>query len=358
LTKSYSVKSLIYLNAFLLLFLGGCVKRTPKQNTLVVAQIATAPEPVTNNAVTAATINNENYLFSFGGLDSTKLFLGIHRRNYRYNITKQTWLQLPNSPDTLGKIASAASLIKDTIYILGGYHVFADGHEVSSDKVHRYAIKSNRFLTDGVSIPTPIDDHVQAVWRDSLIYVITGWSQKENIPDVQIYNPYKNTWQVGTSVPNTTKFKVFGANGIIVKDTIYYFGGAASERNFPVQSRLRKGVINTKKPSEIVWSIIDLDSTFNSYRMAATLVKNTPHFIGGSATTYNYNGISYDKKDGVNPHQTDFYYKNGKNYKNFNSLLPMDLRGLGAVTDNVKYIFGGMENNQKVSNKILKLTWH
>ncbi|AMC10108.1 hypothetical protein Lupro_02070 [Lutibacter profundi] len=347
----------IYFLLFFILLLG-CSKKPLTKLSLSVHQVATAPEPVTNNAVSAAFIKGIPYIFSFGGLDSTKLYSGINQRNYRYNVKNNTWLQLPNLPDTLGKIASAATLIKDTIYIMGGYHVFKDGTEVSSNKVHRYAIKSNRFLTDGTPIPIPIDDHVQTVWRDSLIYIITGWSQKENIPNVQIYNPFKNSWQVGTSVPNNYKFKVFGANGIISKDTIYYFGGAAMGEFFPIQLRLRKGVINPKQPTNIIWSSIELDSTFSSYRMAATIVKNSPHFIGGSTSSYNYNGIAYDKNKISIPNNADFYYINGKLKKAYNKLLPMDLRGIASINDTVQYIYGGMKENNKVSNSILKLAWY
>jgi len=339
------------------LILCACSHSKRIDSKLKVEIVSHAPEAITNNAVAGASINNVNYIYSFGGLDSTKLFSGIHKRSYRYNITQNKWLQLPDLPDILPKIASAANRIKDTIYILGGYHVFADGHEVSSNKVHRFNIKTNTFLSDGAPIPIPIDDQVQAVWRDSLIFVVTGWSQKENMPNVQIYNPTTNTWQKGKNVPDNHKFKAFGAQGVFLKDTLFYFGGAAMGKNYPVQNRFVKGIVNAKNPTEITWQNRPLDRSFSSYRLAATLVKKKPHFIGGSALTYNYNGAAYNKSGGVKPHNTDFYYTQNKIYKNFNSLLPMDLRGLASVNDSVKYIFGGMEINQKVSNKILKLTW-
>ncbi len=341
----------------LLFTLCGCTTSKKDFSKLKVEVMAQSPEAVTNNAVESATINGQYFIYSFGGLDSTKLYSGIHKRCYRYNITKNIWLRLPDVPDSLGKIASAASRIKDTIYIMGGYHVFADGHEASSNKVHRFNIKTNTFLSDGTPIPTPIDDQVQAVWRDSLIFIVTGWSQKENVPAVQIYNPVTNSWQKGTDLPNTHTFKAFGAQGIFLKDTIFYFGGAAMGKYYPIQQRLVKGFVNPKNPTEILWENIPLDTPFGSYRMAAALVNKVPHFIGGSATTYNYNGIAYNKTGGVAPHKTDFYYNHGKIYKNFNSFLPMDLRGLASVNDNIKYIFGGLETNQKVSKKILKLTW-
>jgi len=339
------------------LILCACARSEKISSKLNIEIVSHAPEAITNNAVVEASINNINYIYSFGGLDSTKLFSGIHKRSYRYNITQNKWLRLPDLPDSLPKIASAANRIKDTIYILGGYHVFADGHEVSSNKVHRFNTKTNTFLADGTPIPVPIDDHIQAVWHDSLIFVVTGWSQKENIPAIQIYNPAINSWTVGKSLPNNHKFKAFGAQGVFLKDTLFYFGGAAMGKNYPIQHRLVKGFINPKNPTEIRWQNTLLDSSFSSYRLAATLVNNKPHFIGGSAVTYNYNGMAYNKSGGVSPHNTDFYYTHNKIYKKLNKLLPMDLRGLASVNDSVKYIFGGMEKGQKVSNKILKLTW-
>ncbi len=355
LIKILLLKRLLFLLFGLILIVISCQK--DKSIQLKVKIVATAHEAVTNNAVCIATINGQNYLYSFGGLDSTKLFLGIHNRSYRYNINSKKWLRLPDLPDSLPRIAMAASRIKDTIYIIGGYHVFNNGDEISSNKVHRFNIKTNTFLPDAAPLPMPIDDHVQTVWRDSLIFAVTGWSQKENVPSVQIYNPVTNIWQRGSNLPNSNNFKAFGAQGIFLKDILFYFGGAAMGKNYPIQHRLVKGVINPKNPLDINWTNVPLDTSFSSYRLAATLVKNIPHFIGGSAVTYNYNGIAYNKMGGVNPHNTDFFYQNNKFYQNFNSLLPMDLRGLASVNDSVKYIYGGMEKQQKVSNKILKLTY-
>jgi len=355
LIKILLLKRVVFLLFGLILIVMSCQKN--KSIQLKVKIIATAPEAVTNNAVCAATINGEDYLYSFGGLDSTKLFSGIHNRSYRYNINNKKWLRLPDLPNSLPRIAMAASRVKDTIYIIGGYHVFANRHEISSNKVHRFNILTNKFLADAKPIPIPIDDQVQAVWRDSLIFVVTGWSQKQNVPLVQIYNPTTNTWQQGNSLPNNNNFKAFGAQGVFLKDTLFYFGGAAMGKNYPVQHRLVKGFVNPKNPLAITWINVPLDSSFSSYRLAATLVKNIPHFIGGSAVTYNYNGVAYNNTGGVAPHKTDFFYNQNKFYKNFNSLLPMDLRGLATVNDSVKYIYGGIEKKLKVSNKILKVTY-
>ncbi len=110
-----------------------------------VTKVATLPIKVTNNAVCEGFIDSKPYLFSFAGIDSTKKYSGIHLKSFRYNIETKKTVQIPDLPDSRGKIACAANRIDNIIYISGGYHVYKDGHEVSSNKMHRYDIKNNVF---------------------------------------------------------------------------------------------------------------------------------------------------------------------------------------------------------------------
>jgi N-acetylneuraminic acid mutarotase len=326
----------------------------------VVTEVATLPEKVSNNAVCEGFIGGIPYLFSFGGIDSTKIYSGIHLRAYRYNISTGTTTALADLPDNMGKIASGASRVGDTIYIIGGYHVFSNGNEISSNKVHRYDVINNTYLSDGVSIPVPIDDHVQAVWHDSLIYVITGWSNNTNVPNVQIYNPSSDSWSTGAPMPNNNSYKSFGASGYIVQDTIYYFGGAALGSSFPAQNSLRKGIIDPNNPANITWSFVVPNPLIKGYRMACTTVGNNLHWIGGSEITYNYNGIAYNGTGGVPPLNRDLYIDASltNNWtENFTNTFPMDLRGIANVNDSVKYLAGGMLTNQVVTDKIYRLVW-
>ena len=333
----------------------------PKEETIVsnveITTLKNLPEPVSNNAVVEGFIDGEPYVFSFAGLDSTKTYSGIHLRSYRYDVKADSWLQIADLPDSLGKIASAASRIKDTIYIIGGYHVFKDHSERSSNKVHRYSVKENRFLEDAAAIPIPIDDQVQAVWRDSLIYVVTGWSDIENRNSVQIYNPTLNRWQEGESVPDNHIYKSFGASGVIIADTIFYFGGASMGKHYPIQNVLRKGIIDPKDPTKIEWSYAVLDSTIVGYRMAATEVNNDPHWIGGSSITYNYNPEAYNGSGGVSPEYRDLSYQNGELIPAQTSKIPMDLRGIAVLNDSMRIVVGGIEDQQIVSQKVYLLKW-
>ena len=333
------------------------VENQTEASTWKLNALKNLPQPVTNNAISEGFIDGKPFVYSFGGLDSTRLYSGIHLRSYRLDVLKNQWEQIADLPDTLGKIANAASRINDTIFIIGGYHVFADGSERSSNKIHRYNIISNKFLEDGTDIPVPIDDQVQAVWRDSLIYVITGWSDKENVSNVQIYDPVKNSWTTGTPVPNDHIYKSFGASGTIIGDTIYYFGGASMGKHYPIQNILRKGVVNGDDPRQITWSHQILDSTLVGYRMGATSVNKMPHWIGGSDRTYNYNAIAYDDSREVKPLNRDLYYEKGELKQDFSNKFPMDLRGMAQINDSVKIIVGGIIEDQQVSNKVYKIVW-
>lgn len=312
------------------------------------------PFETSNNAVVEAIVGNSKYVYSFGGIDTTKTAAGIHQRSCKYNVAGDFWQEIDTLPDTLGKIAAGASFINNKIYIIGGYHVLPNGSEVSSDKVHVYNPATDEFEADAAPIPLAIDDHVQATWRDSLIYVVTGWSNNGNKPDVQIFDPVNNTWTAGTSVPFTTNFTSFGASGYILQDTIYYFGGVAGSFSFNAVSHFRKGVINPNDPTDITWTLQPNNPSLPGYRQACSGTKDRIFWVGGASVGYNFDGIEYGTSNGVDP-ETNILNFSGVD-DNF-SVFPnqpygvMDLRGIANLGNGYWMIAGGMDSLQKVSDK-------
>lgn len=320
------------------------------------SELAPMPESVANNAVVAAEVDGQKYVYSFTGIDSTKIWSGQHLKSWRYDVANNEWSQLPDVPDPNGgKIAAWASVVKGKIYVIGGYHVASNGSETSSVKTHVFDPEMNDWLPDAADIPLAIDDQVQGVWRDSLIYVVTGWSNTGNVTAVQIFNPAENDWMAGTSVPSQSNFRVFGASGVIIEDTIFYAGGARFANNFPATTHFRKGVINPNDPSEIEWSGW-ISEEARGYRMAAVASEGKAYWLGGSDITYNYDGIAYNGSGGVealdritvyDPSNDSFFQNNG------NMPPVMDLRGQGQVSETQLIIAGGMEGEQEVTNR----TW-
>ena len=326
-----------------------------------ITEIGTVPEGVSNNAVAAATVDDAVWIYSFSGIDNTLSSGGIHGKAWRFNTETGVTETLPNLPGGFGKIAAKASRIDNIIYIVGGYRVLSNGSEITSPAIHRFDVNTNDYLTDGTETPTPVDDHVQAIWRDSLIFLVTGWSNTTNVPNVQIYTPNTNTWQAATSVPNNNNYKSFGASGTIIGDTIYYFGGASSTfptgNPFPIQPWIRKGVINPNNPTDISWSIMATDPNFVGYRTAATQVDDQIFWLGGSEITYNFDGLAYSNNQVVSPANRSLGFEptTGVLTPEFFPTIPMDLQSLGEESDSIKYIWGGMVENRLVSDKILRL---
>lgn len=326
--------------------------------TFVVAPMKQLPEAISNNAVVSAIVGEIQYVYSFGGIDSSKSYSGIHRRSYRLQTNTNLWEAIPSLPDTMGKLGTAASFIRNKIYITGGYHVLSSGAEVTSNKVHVYDPQTNAFLPDAPPMPVPVKDHVQVVWRDSLLYIISGWSNNSNVANVQIYNPSTNLWQIGTPVPNQANFKVFGASGVVIGDTIYYAGGAIFSAGFPLGTVLRKGTINPSSPAQINWTS-DENLTFSGYRMGVGSFGDKAIWIGGSLKSFNYDGIAYDGSGGVHAlDRIQIYHSNSGTMTTINDIIPnvMDLRGLAKISPNQFVVAGGMTDNQTVSRSTFLLT--
>jgi N-acetylneuraminic acid mutarotase len=323
--------------------------------------MADMPMPISNNAVSQAVVSGVPYVYSFAGIDSTKIYSGINLKSFRYNTQTDRWDSLPDLPDVIGKIAAGASTVKNKIYIIGGYSVAANGTETSSDKVHIFNPVTNQFEADGSPLPLAIDDHVQGVYKDSLIYVITGWSNTNNRTNVQIYDVVNDNWLSGTPVPNFGQFKSFGSSGVIYKNTIYYFGGASAASGFPIQNNLRIGAIDSLDPTQISWRDTVLSPNLVGYRMAAAVIDDVLNWIGGADQTYNYDGLAYSTGQGVPPNNRRLRIHPGDlSYDSDTSLTipyPMDLRGIAETGSETFYLAGGMEANQTVSSKTLKLEY-
>jgi hypothetical protein len=318
------------------------------------SELPNMPESVSNNAVVSAYCGDTLCVYSFTGIDSTLVPAGIHLKSWRFNSITQIWQQLPDAPDGQGKIAAGASTVNNLIYVVGGYHVNANFSETSSEKTHVFDPVANSWLSNAAPIPVPIDDQVQAVWNDSLIFVVTGWSNNGNVPDVQIFDPANNSWSVGTATPNFNNWKAFGASGAFAGDTLFYLGGASGS-SFVASNNFRKGVLDSNDPTQIEWTQLDGFPGSDGYRMACTTSNERVFWIGGSSISYNFDADAYNGSGIVDPEERiATYYSGIAHWEDFVADVGvMDLRGIARVSDNSWIICGGMEANQVVSNK----TW-
>ncbi|MCR9172175.1 MAG: hypothetical protein NXI10_06770 [bacterium] len=320
-------------------------------------ELSSMPFRTANNAVCEAVVNGNEFVYSFGGIDTSKVYSGIHNRSFKYDVAADTWTEIAPLPDSMTKIAAAASYVNGKIYIIGGYSVFANNNEVSSNRVHIYDPVTDTYETDGAPIPLAIDDQVQCVYKDSLIFVVTGWSNTANFPNVQIYDPSLDQWQTGTFVPTTFQYTAFGASGYIIGDTLYYYGGAAGG-SFAARRFIRKGYINPSDPTDITWELMGEAPGDACYRAACSGTDDRVFWVGGSAISYNYDGIAYNGSGGVDPSARILHFNPSDSTYFDETTQPygvMDLRGIAKLSNNRWIICGGMDTNQVVSNRTFLL---
>lgn len=326
------------------------------------------PRPVTNNAVAAVETSRGLAVFSFLGLDSTKRWNGVVNWAFRWNLSDAAWREIAPVPGP-GRLAATARAVGGRIYLLGGYTVQADGSEQSQPNVDIYDPEHNRW-SRGAPIPVPVDDAVSGVWRDSLIYLISGWHDRDNVTAVQIYDPACDTWQTATPIRGPP---VFGHAGAIVGNTIVYIDGVrvdSNPRRFALEQSSWRGEIDPTDPTSIAWSRLPDHPGPGLYRAvaggapgaeaakaageAAAAAGRLILFAGGTGNPYNYNGIGYNGVPSQPRSEVFGYDLESGRWPRFESLpYPvMDLRGMAVGAGRV-YLVGGMGEDQQVSRRVL-----
>ena len=310
------------------------------------------PFPTTNNAVVAVDTERGPAVFSFLGLDSTKIWSGIHSRSFRWTIGDTAWTQVQSVPGR-GRLAATAQAVAGKIYLFSGYTVDADGSEKSLPNVDIYD-PDNDTWSSGAPIPVPVDDAVSGIWNDSLIYLISGWHDTGNVSYVQFYDPFRHEWSQATPIPGPP---VFGHTGSIVGNTIVYVDGAIPNEGstrFVLAHSSWRGNINPDNATEIAWSQLENHPGPPLYRAAAGTIGNRIVFAGGTDNPYNYNGVGYN---GVAAQPLDGVFELDPSTGEWTELEPlplasMDHRGI-AVVDGAIVIVGGMGGGQEILKRVV-----
>lgn len=290
------------------------------------------------------------WVFSFLGIDGTKRWDGVVDRAYRLGPGDSAWTRLPPVPGP-GRLAATAAVVDGRIVLFGGYTVAEDGEEVSLARIDVYDPSSRRW-TRGTSMPVPVDDAVSGVWRDSLVVLVSGWSNGANVPYVQLYDPAADAWTPGTPIPGPP---VFGHSGGVVGDAIVYVDGVRGTRTeegapaFEMAPGSWIGRIDPDDPATIRWSRLPDHPGPPVYRAAMGTAAGAIVFAGGTSNPYNYDGIGYD---GVPARPADrvFAFDPEAGWRELPSLpFPsMDHRTLGVAGGRI-YLAGGMVEAQRVT---------
>ena len=318
--------------------------------------IGAVPHPVTNNAVAAGRIGQAWWIFSALGVDSTKRWSGITRRAHGWNSETKEWFALADVPGADGRLAATAQVVRGRLYLIGGYTVDSAGGEKSLASVDVYTASTGKWSA-GAAIPIPVDDAVSGVYRDSLIYLVSGWHDTDNVQDVQVYDVVRDRWTAATPTPGRG---VFGHTGEMAGRTIVYVDGAAKQLSgapYALVPQVWLGRIDPSQPTRIDWQRGPAHPGPALYRAAAAACGRSVVIAGGTASPYNYNGIGYDTRPSE-PLSSVILFDTDRG--TWRSLAPlpvatMDQRAL-ARRGHTGWIVGGMRAGQRVSADIVAIT--
>ena len=342
--------------SLLLLFVAGGAAQQAQAPAAAGAWTTLKPlyQPVSNNAVASLHQGKRTYLFSFLGIGAKKTWDAVTAEASSFDTLSGEWVRLPVVPGQAGRLAAAAAGVNDRVFLLGGYTVDAQGNEVSLPSVDIFDLKA-RGWRRGADIPVAVDDMAIGVYRNRYIYLVSGWSQRDNVRNVQVYDAEKARWHQATPITGTP---VFGHAGAIAEDTIVYVGGAfknpkgASPR-YVASHEAWMGRIDRSDPTRITWTKLPLPPSRARYRIAAGAFGRRIVFSGGTDNPYNYNGIGYDGRSSE-PVATTFAWNldsGGWELLPDNPVPTMDHRGLASTREGLALI-GGMEAGQRVSNRL------
>jgi N-acetylneuraminic acid mutarotase len=320
-------------------------------------ELAALPVPRANNAVAAIEDTTGITLFSFLGIGPGKDHSAVARYAYVLGPGENaTWLVTTPPTHPRGRLASIAVNAGGNIYVFGGYTVDPDGHEVSVSDVDQF-IAASASYSARAPMPIPVDDAVGGVWRDRYIVLVSGWSNTDNVADVQLYDTQEDSWSQGTPIIGAP---VFGHGGAVAGDTIVYCGGAAVDQTksppYFLQEDCFAGTLDGDNIGSIDWRTIPRHPGPARYRMACGAVSELVVCAGGTENPYNYNGIGYDNEPsqplaGVVAYdtRTAAWHELGDA-----PVATMDHRSLATVGKDL-FLVGGMEAGQQVTARSWRL---
>lgn len=319
---------------------------------------APLPYASSNNAVTAFRDSRGLHLFSLLGLGQKKTVNAIHKRGYT-RAANGNWQQIdvPGPP----RLAAAAVSVGQSIYLIGGYTVAADGSETSTADAYRYQTGTWERLNP---MPVPVDDMVALVYQQRYIYLVSGWHDVGNVNLVQVLDTRTNQWVQATPWPGTP---VFGHAGAIFENTMLVCDGVqiqypqvhqekTQKREFLNSTECWLGEVQQEDYRRIHWRSIKNHPGEARYRMVATATDaGLIVFVGGSTNPYNYNGIGYDKKKSTAESGVFSFDLSSEQWSERGTLpeASMDHRGL-VYDQGWFYLVGGMLDPQIVSDRVYK----
>jgi hypothetical protein len=255
------------------------------QTWTALAAPTTTPDRL-NHGTVYDPVNDKVYMLGGNPTGSTGAYVALCQQ---YDPTANTWTDKASMPTARGWVCGA--YVRGKIYVIGGL-----SNAAVTAVNEEYNIATNAWTTKAPR-PSALACDLEAVWRDSLVYVMGGWdgSSASGSVNVDIYNPFTNSWAVGTPLPQNADM----GSAVIVGDTIY-ITNAINRSGSACWTNLYMGVINPANPTQITWVMgpVHIAPTFDA---GSAVLGNDVYWLGGflNATTVTNQWWKYNITTGV-----------------------------------------------------------
>ncbi len=336
--------------SLVLAFQAGCAAHAPD-----------LPIPITNNAVTSVIHPDGAWsVYCFMGITDPTDPQTITPASFRLDSGTRAWIRIGDAPLDGGRarIGASAVTVAGRVYLLGGYSVLDDGHEVTEKRLLRYDPDADAYA-ELASVPVEVDDTLAGVYADRYIVLISGWHgpSNDNVSDVQLYDTRRDVWASATPLPGRP---LFGHSGGVSGETIVVMDGVARGKDgFEMSSAVQVGRINPADPTRIVWEQRDAHEGRATYRAACSTTGANDGAIlalGGSDTAYNISGTGYNG-EACAPLEQLLVVDAGSGGVRVGALpvgvtASMDHRGLVPIGDGRWMVVGGMVGPGRATDRV------
>jgi N-acetylneuraminic acid mutarotase len=317
----------LYFHIVFLFFLVFAQFNILAQGTWQYASLSPLPVPLAHNAVVEGALGNQKLVYSFGGCSDSLTIADCTKKVFRYQINTNQWSETAEMPDSLPVVGHRASHVQNRIFVIGG-EVIDENIQMIKQDVRIYNIFLDTFENNGANMPYPVTEHVQSVWRDSLIFVFGGWNGTEISNKIQVYNPFFNAWSVIGEMPSGNAFNVYGAGGYISGDTICIIGGISSQAGFQ-PNVVRKGRILDENGLTVNWEAPFTTFEGTKYRPVVSGHGNTVFSFAGNEEEYDLTGNNSLGQVFPQTNRENFRFPNNQ-FQRFAD-VPFATMGLGGI---------------------------
>jgi N-acetylneuraminic acid mutarotase len=206
--------------------------------------------------------------------------------NEVYDPINDTWTTASSIP--VPTFGYASAVVNGKIYVIGGARQFSSSDNLTTINSNQIYDVQNDTWNNGAELPAP-RSYAAAVATSGVtapqsIYVVGGFDEVDYTEIVQVYDPERNVWKDGTSMPTSRGYLGLA----VVDDVLYAVGGSDGENLYNVNEGYKPFGYGTVPPTLEILS--PENTTYATNNVSLILNVNRPT---------SWIGYSLDEKENI-----------------------------------------------------------